>query len=79
MNGNEGLTASDVALLTGNNNGWGMEGGWGSMIWLFAIIALMGGWGNGGLVAMAIIHSMLHKISYKMVSTLMTYKTKIVI
>ena len=48
MNGNEGLTASDVALLTGNNNGWGMEGGWGSMIWLFAIIALMGGWGNGG-------------------------------
>ena len=48
MNGNEGLTASDVALLTGNNNGWGMDGGWGSMIWLFAIIALMGGWGNGG-------------------------------
>lgn len=49
MNGNEGLSASDVALLTGNgNNGWGMDGGWGSMIWLFAIIALMGGWGNGG-------------------------------
>lgn len=49
MNDN-GLTASDVALLTGNgnNNGWGGEGGWGSMIWLFAIIALMGGWGNGG-------------------------------
>ena len=49
MNDNNGLTASDVALLTGNgNNGWGMEGGWGGMIWLFAIIALMGGWGNGG-------------------------------
>lgn len=49
MNDNNGLTASDVALLTGsNNNSWGMEGGWGSMIWLFAIIALMGGWGNGG-------------------------------
>lgn len=49
MNGNEGLSASDVALLTGNgNNSWGMDGGWGSMIWLFAIIALMGGWGNGG-------------------------------
>lgn len=49
MNGNEGLSASDVALLTGNgNNGWGFDGGWGSMIWLFAIIALMGGWGNGG-------------------------------
>lgn len=48
MNDN-GLTASDVALLTGNgNNGLGMDGGWGSMIWLFAIIALMGGWGNGG-------------------------------
>lgn len=53
MNGNEGLSASDVALLTGNGNngGWGMEGGWGSMIWLFAIIALMnggfGGWGGG--------------------------------
>ena len=47
---NEGLSASDVALLTGNNsgNGWGMDGGWGSMIWLFAILALMGGWGNGG-------------------------------
>lgn len=54
MNDN-GLTASDVALLTGNNNNsWGMEGGWGSMIWLFAILALMGGgfggngWGGNG-------------------------------
>lgn len=48
MNENNGLTASDVALLTGNNNnGWGDNGGWGSMIWLFAILALMGG-GFGG-------------------------------
>jgi len=52
MNGNEGLTASDVALLTGNNDGFG-NGGWGGMIWLFAILALMGGgfggnWGGGG-------------------------------
>ena len=42
---NNGLTASDVALL----NGDGMNGA-GGMIWLFAIIALMGGgfggWGN---------------------------------
>ena len=40
-----GLTASDVALL--NNDGMG---GWNGMIWLFAILALMGGgfgnWGN---------------------------------
>lgn len=37
-----GLTASDVALL--NNDGMG---GWNGMIWLFAILALMGG-GFGG-------------------------------
>ena len=54
MNESNGLTASDVALLTGNNNGgWDGNGGWGSMIWLFAILALMGGgfggnWGSGG-------------------------------
>ena len=42
--GENGLTASDVALL--NNDG--MNGGWGGMIWLFAILALMGGgFGNG--------------------------------
>ena len=40
---NTGLSAADVALL----NGDGM-GGWNCMIWLFAIIALMGG-GFGGL------------------------------
>lgn len=33
------LSASDVALL----NGDGMNGGWGGMIWLFAILAMMGG------------------------------------
>lgn len=42
-----GLTASDVALL--NNDGMGS---WNGMIWLFAILALMGGgfgnWGNNG-------------------------------
>lgn len=41
-----GLSAADVALL--NNDGMG---GWNGMIWLFAILALMGGgfgnWGNG--------------------------------
>lgn len=45
--GENGLTASDVALL--NNDG--MTGGWGGMIWLFAILAMMGGgfgWNNGG-------------------------------
>lgn len=41
---NGGLSAADVALL----NGDGMNGGWGGMIWLFAILAMMGGgFGNG--------------------------------
>lgn len=40
---NGGLTASDVALL----NDGGMGNGWGGMIWLFAILAMMGG-GFGG-------------------------------
>lgn len=49
MNESNGLTASDVALLTGGGNNGGFGGdGWGGMIWLFAILALMGGWGNGG-------------------------------
>ena len=39
---NGGLSAADVALL---NNG---ENGWGGMIWLFAILALMGGGFGGG-------------------------------
>lgn len=44
--GENGLTASDVALLNNDGNGWG------GMIWLFAILALMGGgfgnWGGAG-------------------------------
>lgn len=44
---NGGLSAADVALL--NNDGMG---GWNGMIWLFAILALMGGgfggWGTNG-------------------------------
>lgn len=39
-----GLSASDIALL---NNDGGFGNGWNGMIWLFAIIALMGG-GFGG-------------------------------
>ena len=43
---NGGLSAADVALL--NNDGIGGNG-WGGMIWLFAILALMGGgFGNFG-------------------------------
>jgi hypothetical protein len=50
----DNLTASDVALL--NRDG---VDGCGSMIWLFAILALMGGgfgngWGNGAGNANAI-------------------------
>ena len=46
--GENGLTASDVALVSRDGDGWG--NGWGGMIWLFAILAMMGGgfgW-NGG-------------------------------
>ena len=58
MNDN-GLTASDVALLSGNNNDGFGGNGWGGMIWLFAILAMMNGgfgnWGgNGGRFANAI-------------------------
>ena len=43
--GENGLSASDVALL----NDGGMGNGWGGMIWLFAILAMMGGgFGFGG-------------------------------
>lgn len=42
--GENGLTASDVALLNGDGN----CGGWGGMIWLFAILAMMGGGFNFG-------------------------------
>jgi len=46
--GENGLSASDVALL--NDGGMGGNG-WGGMIWLFAILAMMGGgfnWGGNG-------------------------------
>ena len=44
--GENGLSASDVALMNRDGDGWG------GMIWLFAILALFGGggigWGNRG-------------------------------
>lgn len=42
--GENGLSAADIAAINGNENGWG------GMIWLFAILAMMnGGFGfNGG-------------------------------
>ena len=50
MDNGSTLSASDVALLSGNGFG-GMGDGWGGMIWLFAILAMMsggfGGFGNG--------------------------------
>ena len=50
---NGSLSASDVALLSGNG-GFG-DGGWNGMIWLFAILALMGGgfgFGNNAATAL---------------------------
>ena len=54
--GENGLSASDVALM---NRDGGFGEGWGGMSWLFAILALMGGggfggWGNGNGNANAI-------------------------
>ena len=44
--GENGLSASDVALMSRDGDGFG--NGWGGMIWLFAILAMMGGgFGNG--------------------------------
>lgn len=43
--GENGLSASDVALMSRDGEGFGNS--WGGMIWLFAILALMGG-GFGG-------------------------------
>lgn len=43
--GENGLSASDVALMSRDGDGFG--NGWGGMIWLFAILAMMGG-GFGG-------------------------------
>ena len=49
--GENGLSASDVALMSRDGDGFG--NGWGGMIWLFAILAMcgggFGGWGNNGL------------------------------
>lgn len=47
--GENGLSASDVALMNRDSDGFG--NGWGGMIWLFAILAMMGGgfnWGGNG-------------------------------
>lgn len=48
--GENGLSASDVALMSRDGDGWG--NGWGGMIFLFAILAMMnggfGGFGNNG-------------------------------
>ena len=42
--GENGMTPADIAAVNGN----GMENGWGGMIWLFAILAMMGGGFNWG-------------------------------
>lgn len=49
MFSNNGLSASDVALLSGNGrNNDGFAGdGWG-WIWILLIFCVFGGWGNGG-------------------------------
>ena len=47
--GENGLSASDVALMSRDGDGFG--NGWGGMIWLFAILAMMGGgfgWNGNG-------------------------------
>ena len=51
---NSGLSASDVAVLTGNAGNSrgcndGAYGGWGAewFLWIIVIFALFGGWGNG--------------------------------
>ena len=47
--GENGLSASDVALMS--RDGDGLGGAWGGMIWLFAILAMCGGgfnWGGNG-------------------------------
>jgi hypothetical protein len=47
MDNGTGLSASDVALLNGNNNAWGDNG----FMWIFALLILAGGgfnWGGNG-------------------------------
>lgn len=78
MNDNGSLTASDVALLTGNNNDGFGNGGWGGMIWLFAILALMGGgfggnWGGGGYRPQALqMAHLIHQSQQKKVTAPVT-------
>ena len=47
-NGNSGLSASDVLALSGGGFGGMNNFGGGEAIWLFALLALMGGWGGNG-------------------------------
>ena len=47
MNPTDGLSAADVALLSGNNGNGGFADGWGGLIYLIAILAMMNG-GFGG-------------------------------
>ena len=42
--GENGMTPADIAAVNGND----MNNGWGGMIWLFAILAMMGGGFNWG-------------------------------
>lgn len=42
---NEGYSLSDIAAVSGNNDGFG-NGGWGMWIWVILIFAIFG-WGNG--------------------------------
>ena len=47
MDNENGLSASDVLALTGAGN-MGLNGAGGEAIWLFALLALMGGFGGNG-------------------------------
>lgn len=46
--GENGLSAADVALLQGRNSGMYGDGGWGSMIWIFALLVLANGFNGFG-------------------------------
>lgn len=48
MNPTDGLSAADVALLSGNNGNGGFADGWGGLIYLIAILAMMNGGFGGG-------------------------------